>query len=83
MSVFPACHTLFKHPRLSQLDYRRPEGNACLTCHSSQELWRFTHPSAIPSQRGPWRDYYDRVWWHERRWSVGADADSTASSEDR
>lgn len=74
MAPLPACYTLFRHPRLQQLDYRRPESSRCGTCHASGELWRFTHPVAMPPHPGPWGEFYDRPWWFERRWDVEPDS---------
>jgi hypothetical protein len=88
MALLPACYTLFRHPRLQQLNYRRPESNRCQTCHASQELWRYTHPSTMPARTGPWGAFYDTPWWFDRRWDVGpapgrdgARADSTRARE--
>lgn len=76
MVFLPACYTLFNHPRLAELNYRRPEDRRCRTCHSASELWLFTHPAPRPERLGPWEAYYETPWWFERRWQS---ADSTLS----
>jgi hypothetical protein len=73
VTPLPACYTLFMHPRLAQLNYQRPQDNRCQTCHSSEELWYFTHPPTRTPLAGPWGEFYDRPWWFERRWKVEAD----------
>lgn len=72
VTVLPACYTLFKHPRLAQLNYQRPDDNRCQTCHAGEELWYFTHPPTLDPVVGPWGEFYDRPWWFERRWKVHA-----------
>jgi hypothetical protein len=80
-TLLPACYTLFRHPRLAQLNYQRPEDNRCKTCHSSQELWDFTHPATLPPQVGPWGEFYDRPWWYQRRWKTGANEEGRTGAE--
>jgi hypothetical protein len=70
VSLFSACYTLFKHPRLAQLDYQRPEDNRCLTCHSSQDLWSYANPPSMPPAAGPWNSFYNQPWWHKSRWAI-------------
>lgn len=59
----PACYTIFVHPRLAELGYQRPTEHRCEVCHSSRELWDYTHPSTIRPMQGPWGEYYETPWW--------------------
>lgn len=73
-SVLAGCYTLFRHPRLAKMDYRRPASNHCIECHTSASLWRFSHPARLPRTGRPWSDYYDAPWWYEGRWGIPADS---------
>jgi hypothetical protein len=59
----PACYTIFVHPRLAELNYQRPTERRCEVCHSSQELWDYTHPATIRPMQDPWGEYYEMPWW--------------------
>jgi hypothetical protein len=78
MMLLPACYTLFRHPRLSQLNYRRPDSNRCQTCHATDDLWKYTHPwsKATAARSGSWVEFYDLPWWFDGRWQV-SDADTS------
>ncbi len=58
MFAMPACYTLFKHPRLAELDYARPESDRCETSHTADDLWTFTHPANVRRTGGAWEYYY-------------------------
>jgi len=77
-ALLPACYTVLQHPRLAQLRYQRPESHTCRSCHSGDDLWRYTHPAALPRATGVWRDYYDVPWWFERHWQT-TPSDSAAA----
>lgn len=79
MMLLPACYTLFRHPRLSQLNYRRPDSSRCQACHATDDLWKYTHPwsQRRPDRVASWAEFYDLPWWFEGRWQV-SDADTSA-----
>jgi len=68
LALAPACYTLFQHPRLAELDYARPQGRNCRKCHSTQDLWSYTHPRGYREPQPPWRDFYEYPSWLEDFW---------------
>lgn len=86
-TLFSGCFTLLRHPRLSHLDYQRPDDNQCVNCHSSQEIWAFNHSAKSPTYvgySGKWSDYYDVPWWYKRAWDFEPDVKTkpTGSGDD-
>jgi hypothetical protein len=69
VAIAPGCYTILLHPRLAQLDYRRPDHKHCSACHTSAEIWGFHHLPKAPATDVPW--------WYERFWS----ADDTTDIE--
>lgn len=81
-AALPACYTLLQHPRLSSLNYQRPEDTECVNCHTSEEIWTFNHAPRKPSYEGyaeGWIEYYDVPRWYRRSWGytprVGPEVD--------
>jgi len=64
---FAACYTLFKHPRLAKLNYRRPDDNRCVACHSHADLRRLVSPEKLRRTNAAWDGFYDDPWWFDER----------------
>jgi hypothetical protein len=72
IAFLPACYTLLKHPRLAEINYRRPDDKNCENCHSNSDIWKFNHNNKINTlteKSGVWSEYYDLAWWYESRWN--------------
>lgn len=57
-----ACYTLVQHPRVASLNYRRPEGKSCSSCHSAREVRSFLEPERLAPDTPPW-DSLTHPWW--------------------
>jgi hypothetical protein len=69
----PGCYTLFRHPPLLEIGYRRPPaGQACRDCHTSAQQIGFVRPDRLDPEPSPWGDL-EHPWWIDR----GAPADTT------
>ena len=77
---FSACYTLFRHPRLAQLNYQRPNDKSCVKCHSHADLKGLVSPNQLKLANAPWDEFYDAPWWFNDR--HGAAADTSAANTD-
>lgn len=69
------CYTMFRHPRLAELNYARPASTTpCHDCHSADQLWTYTHPPRTRPATAAWAGYTDGLWF------MDAPTDSTAVS---
>jgi len=64
-ACIPGCYTIFKHPAIMEMNFRRPAPDQpCTACHAWQRIG-FLRPNALAPEPSPWGDL-DHPWWIDR-----------------
>lgn len=59
----PGCYTIFRHPAIMEMSFRRPAPDqACTDCHASGQRAVFLRPAALAPEPSPWCDL-EHPWW--------------------